>query len=349
MKLTVDQVAALVHGRVIGDGNAVIDGVAGLLEAGRSDASFVRDAKNASVMKALSATAAGAVFVPNGVPSNGKTVIEVKNPMAAFAVLLGLVAKENEIKRADGVHPTAVVAPSASIEKGVQVGPLCVIEEGAVIGANTKLIAQVYVGPRVKVGADTLLYPQVTLREGVAVGQRCIIHSGAVVGSDGYGFYFSEGKHNKIPQIGTVVIEDDVEIGACTAIDRATTGGTIIKKGSKLDNLVHIAHNVEVGPHALLAAQVGIAGSTKIGQGVAMGGQVGVADHAVVGDGVQLGAQSGVKGDIPAGEIYFGSPAQPIQETLRQIMLIRKLPDLFKKLPRLFKDVDNLKGRVGIQ
>jgi len=335
MKMTIDQLAALVNGRVIGNGSGVIEGAAGLAEAKGSDASFVRDAKNAAVLKELAATAAGAVIVPEGVPANGKTYIEVKSPVAAFAALLKLIAVEKEIRRPAGVHASTVIAPSAKIGKGVLIGPFCVIEEDAVIGDNAKLIAQVYVGPRSKIGPETLLYPQVTLREDVNIGARCVLHAGVVIGGDGYGFYFADGRHNKIPQVGTVVVEDDVEIGAGSAIDRATTGRTVIKKGTKLDNLVHIAHNVEVGPHALLAAQVGIAGSTKIGKGVAMGGQVGVADHANVGDGVQIGAQSGVKGDVEAGAVLFGSPAQPIQETLRQIFLIRRLPELFKFMKSL--------------
>ncbi len=335
MKLTVQEIAALVQGRVIGDGTAVIDGVAGLLEAKKSDASFVRDVKNAAVMKSLETTAAGAVFVPEGVKPNGKTFVEVKNPMAAFAALLNLIAAEKVVKRPAGVHAAAVVAPTAKIGKGAVVGPFCVIEDDVVIGDGAVLISQVYVGPRSKVGAGSLLYPQVALREDVSVGENCILHAGTVIGSDGYGFFYADGKHNKIPQIGTVVVEDDVEMGACCTIDRATTGQTIIKKGTKLDNLVHVAHNVEVGPHALLAAQVGIAGSTKVGKGVVMGGQVGVADHTEVGDGVQIGAQSGVKGDVEPGAIIFGSPSQPIQDTLKQIFLIRRLPELFKDVKAL--------------
>lgn len=335
MKLTVDQIASHVGGRVLGDGRLVVEGVAGLTDAKKSDVSYVRDAKDAAALKSLKSTSAGAVIVPEGIQPNGKTLIQVKNPLAAFAALLNLVAAEKAANPSKGVHPSAVVAPSASIGAGAAIGPLCVVEEGAVIGENVRLISQVYVGPRSKIGAGSLVYPQVTLREDVSVGDRCILHAGVVIGSDGYGFYFSDGKHNKIPQVGTVVIEDDVEIGACSAIDRATTGQTIIKKGTKIDNLVHIAHNVEVGPHALLAAQVGIAGSSKVGQGAVFGGQVGVADHVTIGNGVQVGAQSGIKEDAPAGAVLFGSPAQPIQYTLRQILLIRRLPELFKDVKML--------------
>jgi UDP-3-O-[3-hydroxymyristoyl] glucosamine N-acyltransferase len=209
------------------------------------------------------------------------------------------------------------------------------VEDGAEIGDRAKLMGHVYVGARSRVGEDTLLYPNVVLREEVSVGKRCIVHAGAVLGSDGYGFYFAGGKHNKIPQVGTVVVEDDVEIGSCTTIDRATTGATIIRQGAKIDNLVQIAHNVEVGPHCLIVAQVGIAGSTKLGRGVVLAGQVGVADHAVIGDGAQVGAQSGIKGEVKPGEVLFGSPAQPVQETIRQGLLVRKLPELFRDMKKL--------------
>lgn len=339
MKFTVDQIAAMVKGIVIGNGATFIEGAAGLSEAGKADVSFFKDPKNSKAKKAVETTSAGAVVVPEGISLPGKTCIQVKNPMAAFSEILKVIAIENEVKRAVGIHPTAVVAPTASIGKGAIVGPLCVVEDFAVVGDNVNLISQVYVGTRVRIGANSVLYPQVVLREDVYVGERCIIHPGAVLGSDGFGFYFSEGKHNKIPQVGNVVVEDDVEIGSCTAIDRATTGKTLIKKGTKIDNLVHIAHNVEVGSLCLLAAQVAVAGSSTLGNGVVFGGQVGVADHATVGDGVQAGGQSGLTGTIPAGSILFGSPAQPIQETIRQTLLVRRLPDLFK-------DVKILKEKI---
>lgn len=335
MELTVDQIAKAVQGRVIGNGDTVIRGVAGLGEANASDISFLRDAKNASALKLLENTSAGAIFVPAGIASNGKTFLEVKNPIAAFAIVLQMLAEEKKGPIKYGIHPLAYVAASARVSPKATVGPFCVIEEGAVIEDDAQLLSQVYVGRCSRVGKNSVLYPQVILREGVTVGERCIINPGTVIGSDGYGYYFAEGRHNKIPQVGVVIIEDDVEIGSCTAIDRATTGATIIKKGTKLDNLVHIAHNVEIGPHALITGQVGIAGSSKIGKGVVMGGQVGVADHVTVGDGVQVGAQSGIKNDVEPGVILFGSPAQPIQEAIKQMLLVRRLPELFKDVKKL--------------
>ncbi len=335
MKLTSKQLATLVNGKISGDETIVIEGAAGLSEAKPSDASFVRDAKNAAALKALKNSAAGVVIVPEGFTANGKTIIEVKNPIGAFAVLLEQISCEKSEKHTRGVHATAVVDATAKIGKNVLIGPHCVVSAGATIGENTTLMAQVYVGTRSSIGADTLVYPQTVIREDVSIGNRCIIHAGAVIGSDGFGFYFANGKHNKIPQIGKVIIEDEVEIGSCTTIDRATTGKTWIRTGSKIDNLVQIAHNVEVGPLALLVAQVGIAGSSRIGQGAVLAGQVGVADHITIGAGAQVGAQSGLREDVPAGAVMFGTPAQPIQDTLRQTLLIRKLPDLFKDIKTL--------------
>ncbi len=208
------------------------------------------------------------------------------------------------------------------------------MEDDATIEDNVCLKGQNYVGPRSKVGKDTLLYPQVVLREDVFIGQRCILHSGCIIGADGYGFFFENGKHNKIPQIGSVLIGDDVEIGACTTIDRATTGATIIRSGTKIDNLVQVAHNVDIGEHALLAAQVGIAGSTRLGKGVVLGGQVGVADHVNIADRTQVGGGAGVTKDTEPGSVLWGTPAQPLKNQLKEILYVRRLSELFKDLKK---------------
>jgi UDP-3-O-[3-hydroxymyristoyl] glucosamine N-acyltransferase len=262
-------------------------------------------------------------------------VVAVENPVAAFASVLNLVARERNVSHAAGIHPTAVISKTARIGKSAKIGPLCVVEDGAEIADGAVLIANVYVGPRVRVGKETIIYPQVVLREDTEIGARCIVHGGAVIGSDGFGYFFASGRHNKIPQVGNVVIEDDVEIGSCSTIDRATTGSTIVRKGAKIDNLVQVAHNVEVGAHSLLIAQVGIAGSSKLGPGVVLAGQVGVADHVNIGAGAQVGAQSGLKDDVEPGAVLFGSPAQPIADTIRQTLLIRRLPELFKDVKKL--------------
>jgi UDP-3-O-[3-hydroxymyristoyl] glucosamine N-acyltransferase len=334
MELTANDIARLVNGKLSGNGNAVIRGAAGLNEAGPNDVSFLRDVKKINLLKK---TKAGLVFVPTGLSSNGKTLVHVENPVEAFSIVLGKLEDE-KLPRRSGVHPLASIAKSARIGKNVFIGPFCVIEDDAVIGDDVVLRAQVYVGLRTTIGQGTTLHPHVVLREDIQVGERCIIHAGAVIGSDGYGFYFAKGKHNKIPQIGSVIIEDDVEIGSCTAIDRATTGTTRIGKGTKIDNLVQIAHNVQIGEHSLIVAQVGIAGSSKLGKGVVMGGQAGMADHITVGDGAKIGGQSGVIQDVAPGAVLFGNPAQPIREAFKQALL-------FRRLQQLFDDVKKLKGK----
>jgi len=340
MELTVEQIAQLVGGRVQGNASQVIRGAAGLQEATSQDIAFLKDASNTKVINDFGETKAGAVIVPTGTPKNGKTLVEVENPLAAFAKVLGLISEE-KTHRPAGVHPQASVAKSAKIGKNVSIGPFCIVEDEAQIDDDCCLMGQVYVGRRSRLGGGSTLYPHVVVREEVTIGSRCIIHAGAVIGSDGYGFYFSQGRHNKIPQVGTVVVEDDVEIGSCSTIDRATTGATRIGRGTKIDNLVQVAHNVQVGPHCLLVAQVGIGGSTRIGTGVVLAGQVGVADHVTIGDGAQVGAQSGLKEDVPDKAVLFGSPAQPFQDTVRQMLLIRRLPELFKQVKELKEKFGN--------
>ncbi len=346
MELSIDDIAAKLGGKLSGDGSRKITGVAGLREATENDLSFVRDVKSAAALKQFADTKAGAVLVPENFSQAAPcSTIVVKNPIDAFAAVLAMIAEETKPMIAIGRHALSSIHPTAQIGARAAIGPFCTVDQGARIEDDVVLISHVYVGPRSVVKKGTVLYPSVVLREDVSVGERCIIHAGTVIGADGYGFYYANGKHNKIPQVGTVVIEDDVEIGANSAIDRATTGKTIIKRGTKLDNLVHIAHNVEVGPHALLAAQVGVAGSTTIGAGVVFGGQVGVADHVHVGDGVQVGAQSGIKNDVEPNVVLFGSPAQPIQDTLKQHVLIRKLPELFKEFKQLKEKLESYVGR----
>jgi UDP-3-O-[3-hydroxymyristoyl] glucosamine N-acyltransferase len=337
VNLTVKEIAEIVGGRVVGNDSLRITGAAGLGEAGPSDISFV---KSAEVKKEKIETKAGAVLVNSTVVVEGSVNIHVENPLSAFSTLLSLIAKEKRPIK-PGVHPSAIVSPSAVLGKSVSVGPLAIIEDGAILEDDVVVMGHAYVGQRSRIGKGTLLYPHVVVREEITIGARCILQVGCVIGSDGYGFYYANGKHNKIEQVGTVVLEDDVEIGAGAAIDRATTGKTVIGKGTKLDNLVHVAHNVTIGDHSLLAAQSGIAGSTKLGKLVVLGGQVGVGDHIVVGDGVQVGAQSGIKSNVESGEVLFGTPAQPLQETLKQILLVRKLPELFK-------DVKKIKQESGL-
>ena len=334
MEFRVDDIARLVGGTVVGDGSRTIRGAAGLEDAGPDDLSFLKDSRNSRAVAALKTTRAGAVIVPEDLETNGVTAIRVKNPLAGFAAVLARIESERRAPR-KGVHPTASVAASARVAPSAYVGPYCVIEENAVIESGAVLLAQVYVGPRVKIGEGTRIYPQAVLREDTMVGRRCILHAGCVLGSDGYGFYFENNAHNKIPQIGNVILEDDVEVGACSTIDRATTGSTRIGKGVKIDNLVQVAHNVDVGENSLLVAQSGIAGSCRLGKGVVLAGQAGVADHLDIGDGTRIAGQSGVMEDLPPGSTVFGTPAQPIADAFKQTAVLRKLPALAKDLKTL--------------
>jgi len=226
------------------------------------------------------------------------------------------------------------------VDESAAVGPFAVIDAGVAVGARTVICAGSYIGRGSSVGEDCIIYPNATVRERVTIGDRVIIHPNAVVGSDGFGFATVEGVHLKVPQIGTVVVGDDVEIGAGTTIDRGTMGATVIGDGCKIDNLVQIAHNVTLGKGTILAAQVGIAGSTKVGAYVVMGGQVGLVGHIEVGDRVQIGAQSGVPKSIPAGETWFGYPARPIMETKRTEAYLRRLGDLYARVKALEKKLE---------
>jgi UDP-3-O-[3-hydroxymyristoyl] glucosamine N-acyltransferase len=227
------------------------------------------------------------------------------------------------------------------------VGPLTVVEAGAVVGPGVRLHALVYVGTGVEIGEGTIVYPHVSLRDGVRVGRRVVIHAGAVLGADGFGFAFDGSAHRKIPQVGGVVIEDDVEIGANTTIDRATFGDTIVRRGTKIDNLVQIGHNVEVGEHSLLVAQVGVSGSSRLGRGVVLAGQVGVADHVTLGDGVVATAQSGIPSSVEAGERVMGTPARAIGQARRIAVAQARVPELLQRVRALEQRLERLAAKLG--
>jgi UDP-3-O-[3-hydroxymyristoyl] glucosamine N-acyltransferase len=338
---TVDELAAAVNGVVEGDGGAVIRGVNGISEAGPDDVTFVANPKYKAALKA---TRAGAVVVAPETGARGLTLIKAANPYAAFARILVMFAPPAEAP--EGISPQAFIHEKAKLGEGVAVGPFVTVREGAVVGERTTLGAGTYVGRGAAVGADCLIYPNVTIRERVTVGDRCVVHSGTVIGSDGFGFA-TEGKvHHKIPQIGVVVIEDDVEVGANCAIDRATMGETRIGRGSKLDNLIQIAHNVKVGEGTLIAAQTGIAGSTVLGQYCVLGGQVGIVPHIKIGDGATLAAQSGVTKSVRAGETVFGRPARPLDEVKRREGRVALLEKYFKRVKELEREVAELKRRL---
>lgn len=332
MKLTVAEIARRLGGVVEGNGAAEISGLAGIREAQAGQLTFMAAPRYAA---AAGATKAAAVIVAKDwdrpCPA---ALIRVKNPEKAFAEAAQWFAPPTVVFQ-PGVHPTAVVAGDARLGKDVTIGPLCVVEPGAAIGDRCVLVAACYVGHGASIGADSKLYPQVSLREYVRVGCRTIIHNGAVIGSDGFGYVQEGAARKKIPQIGIVVIGDDVEIGANVTIDRARFGQTRIGNGVKIDNLVQIAHNVIIGDNSVIVAQVGISGSTSVGERTILAGQVGVAGHLVIGSDVIAGAQAGITKDIPSGMFVVGSPAYPHDKAMKLFAHTARLPELKARIAAL--------------
>lgn len=340
MDVTLDELGRLVGGKVTGDGKTVIRAVNGLREAGPGDITFLANTKYAPL---LATTKASAVIVADGTPSPIPT-LSVRNPDLAFGLVAQHLAGADRRPPA-GVHPTAVVAPTAVLGRNVTVGAGTVVEAGASVGDNTVLYPQVYVGADASIGPDALLYPQVVVRERCRLGARVILHSGTVVGSDGFGYATDKGVHHKIPQVGIVVIEDDVELGANVTIDRARFGRTVIGKGTKIDNLVQIGHNVVLGQGCLLVSQSGIAGSTRVGNYVMMAGQTGVVGHLEIGDQAIITAQSGITKDVPPRAIVSGSPAGDRRTHLKELAALSKLPGALQEIRKLRQEIEELRKR----
>jgi UDP-3-O-[3-hydroxymyristoyl] glucosamine N-acyltransferase len=341
-KFRVDELAERLGGRVIGDGSVVVSGIASLADARPSDLSLYADPRYRSE---LSATKAGALVTREAIVEVGVPQIVHPDPFLSLAALVDLF--HPAAAHHPGIDERAWVAPSARVAPDAAVYPFVWIGEGAEIGARTVLHPGVYVGDGASVGEDSVLWPNVVVREGCRIGRRVVIHPGAVLGADGFGFARKDRRFVKIRHVGSVVVEDDVEIGANAAIDRGTLGRTLLRRGVKIDNLVHIAHNVEVGEDSAMAAQVGISGSTVIGKRVLMGGQVGLADHLVVGDDAVLIAQSGVIGDVPHGATLSGYPARPHREVLKATAELRGLDRLKKRLKALEEEVRALRKIAG--
>jgi UDP-3-O-[3-hydroxymyristoyl] glucosamine N-acyltransferase len=327
MTLTTAEIAKLLAGEVLGDANATLTGFAMIDGAKPGDLTF---AETAEYFAAAEASAATAIIAAKEFSSEKKIVIRVANPRIAFAKALAVFFPEP--KFAAGVHPSAVIAASAQVDPTAHIGPHCVVGERAKIGANVVLQSGNNVGADSALGEETNLFPNVTVYPRTQIGKRVRIHGGAVIGADGFGYVLDGAIHRKVPQIGNVVIGDDVEIGANTTIDRGALGSTVIGKGTKIDNLVQIGHNVQVGEHCIVIAQVGIAGSTKLGQYVILAGQAGIGGHLKIGNQATVGAQSGVMFDIPDGGKVLGAPAQPDKEFKRQVIALRHLPELLKKV-----------------
>jgi UDP-3-O-[3-hydroxymyristoyl] glucosamine N-acyltransferase len=335
MPFTAAEIAAHIQGEVVGDANLALTGFASAEGAKTGDLTF---AENDYYFTRAEQGAASAILVPVEFSQSAKTLIRVRNPRVAFARVLPLFFPPPTYPA--GVHPSTVIAPDAVVDPSASIGPLCVIGAGAHVGPRSVIGGGCQIGERCEVGEDCHVWPRVTLYPGVRLGHRVIIHSGTVVGSDGFGYVFDEGRHIKIPQVGTVVIQDDVEIGANVTIDRGALGPTVIGRGTKIDNLVQVGHNVVIGEHTVLVAQVGIAGSTRLGNHVTLGGQVGVAGHLKLGNEVTVAAQSGVMHHIPDGEKWLGSPARPDRQTKRQLIALQQLPELLRRVSEMEKRLD---------
>jgi UDP-3-O-[3-hydroxymyristoyl] glucosamine N-acyltransferase len=334
--INLEELAALVGGQLSFQGEPAvrISGVASIAEAGPDEVTFLGNVK---YLPALSACRAAAVLVPvDFVGVVSPALVRVENPSLAFARLVAFFAPESPVF-SPGVHPTAVVGEGVRIGEGASIQPFAVLEPGVEVGAGTVVGAHCYLGHESRIGELCVLHPRVTVGARCLVGSRVILHSGVVLGSDGFGFEWNGGRHEKIPQVGIVQVDDDVEIGANTTVDRARFGRTWIQEGCKIDNLVQIAHNVVVGRHTLLVAQAGISGSTVLGQRVTLAGQVGVAGHLQIGDGAVVSAQSGVSKSLPGKALYMGSPAQPAAEFREQVALLRRLGRLQERVKRLEK------------
>jgi UDP-3-O-[3-hydroxymyristoyl] glucosamine N-acyltransferase len=330
MSFTTAEIARKIGGEVVGDTTAVLKGFAPAESARAGDLTF---AENEDYFARAEKSAATAIIADQRFTSTAKILIRVPNARLAFAKAMALFFPERTY--AAGIHPTAVVAASAKVDASAHLGPHCVVGERVTIGAKSILQACVSVGDDTKLSNEVNLFPNVTIYPRTEIGARVRIHAGTVVGSDGFGYVLDGGVHLKVPQIGNVIIGDDVEIGANVTIDRGALGPTVIGKGTKIDNLVQIAHNVEIGEGSIIISQVGISGSTKLGKYVILAGQAGLAGHLKIGDQAIVAAQSGVMHDIPDGGKWLGSPAQPDKQVKRQMIAVQHLPELLRRVAEL--------------
>ena len=341
--ITLREIAALVGGELSGDGDLRISSVADISEADSSQLTFVSEEKH---LEAASASKAAAFLIKRGLKLPGKSVIEVGSAHLAVAKVLEKISSKTAYPK--GVHHSAVVSRHARLGKDVSIMPFTVIEDGAEIGDETVIMPFTYVGKDTKIGRNCLLYTGVTVRERITIGNNVIIHGGAVIGADGFGYTkLDNGRYYKIPQTGTVVIEDDVEIGANSCIDRAMLSKTVIGRGTKIDNLVQVAHNVKVGEDCVFAAQCAIAGTCHIKKGVVLAGQVGIADHVNIGENAVVLAQSGVSKDIPDNKVYWGYPADEVKSAWRALAELRRMPVLIEKVKNLEIRLEEMEKRLN--
>jgi len=342
---TVEEMARQVGGTVVGEGSTVITGAASIETAREGDIVFAQTPHHFAQAEKSSGSC---ILVPRAIRESRKTLIQVENPRLAFSTILALCYPP---ERPDpGVHPSAVLGRDVRLGSDVSIGPYAVIGNAVELGDRAAIGPGCVIGDRTVIGRETLLYAHVTLYPNCRIGERVTIHSGAVVGSDGFGYVWDGTRHVKIPQVGNVLVDDDVEIGANTCIDRATLGSTMISRGVKIDNLVQVAHNVTVGQHTVLVAQVGIAGSSKIGAGSVLAGQVGVCDHVIIGDGVVVGAKSLVFAGkhVRAGEVVMGYPTRPMRKAKEQLAALAKLPELISEVAELRRAIAEVRAQLSL-
>ncbi|MBX9678012.1 MAG: UDP-3-O-(3-hydroxymyristoyl)glucosamine N-acyltransferase [Gemmataceae bacterium] len=337
MSFTVRQLADLVQGQVVGDGERLVLHARTLAEAREGDISFLEHDK---YLPQLLASQASVIVVSPNIPIEGRTLIQAKDPLAAFVAIVKKLQNKPELTPM-GIDPRAAVHPSAQVGADPSIGPFAAIGEHCIVGARCRIHPGAVIGPNCKLGDDVVIYPNAVLYEGVVLGDRVIVHANTVLGADGFGYRFRNGKHVKVAQLGAVEVGNDVEIGSCTTIDRGAFQATRIGEGTKIDNLVQIAHNCNIGKHNLLISQMGIAGSSSTGDYVVIAGQVGITDHVHIGEKAVIGAKAGVTKDIPAGQRTLGAPATPERDQKRILISLEKLPEMRK-------DIRKIKQQLGM-
>lgn len=347
LSFSAKQIAEVLHGEIVGDPAVEVSNFSKIEEGKPGTLTFLSNPKYESY---LYTTQASIVLINTDfVPSKpvGATLIKVTNAYASLAILLSIANSAKPQKK--GIETPSFVSPSATIGNNLYVGAFAYIGEKVVVADQVKIYPQVYIGDHVEIGEGTVLYPGVKIYEGCKIGKNCVIHAGVVIGADGFGFAPEGEEYKKIPQMGIVVVEDNVEIGANTTIDRAVMGATRIGRGVKLDNLIQIAHNVQIGENTVMASQVGISGSTKVGSHCMLGGQVGLGGHIVIGDNTNIGAQSGIISNVEDGQNIIGSPAIPVRNFFRSSAVFSKLPDMYKQISKLQKELDSLKEKISTE
>jgi UDP-3-O-[3-hydroxymyristoyl] glucosamine N-acyltransferase len=342
MKKTLKEIAKLIDGQVVGDGDILITGASGIREATEGDITFLANSKYSPL---LEKTRASAIITSSDAQGSTKPVILTQNPSLAFVKIISMFTPD-DAGHPQGIDYTVFMGRNVSLGKNVTIGAYSVIGDNAAIGDNVIIYAGCYIGHHTKIGDQTLIYPQVSIRERITIGNRVIIHSGAVIGSDGFGFATVKGAHHKIPQVGTVEVQDEVEIGANVTIDRARFDRTVIGRGTKIDNLVQIGHNVMIGENVLIVAQAGVAGSAIIGNNVTLGGQAGIVGHIKLGDNVIVTGQSGVAKSVPENTMVSGYPARPFMTTQRVNASLQNLPKLFNTVKELKKRIEELEEKL---